>query len=97
MRAFAKEEICGLGIALVERNARAFDPREHTDEFRAAVEAAAADKVVRDEVSGPRPSGGPERMGNVIDLADVLSRSLRLPVSNDGGVPSKLRLVRKDQ
>jgi DNA end-binding protein Ku len=76
-----------LALNLVDQLSGTFEADKHPDEYRAAVEAAAAEKVERDEVARSA-DGADERAeagagtGKVIDLADLLSRSLSLSPAN---------------
>jgi DNA end-binding protein Ku len=71
-----------LAQDLIEKLSGPFDPSKHPDEYRAAVEAAVEEKVAADELA--RDEGGekveaapaPETGGKVIDLAELLARSL---------------------
>ncbi len=72
-----------LALNLVESLTGPFDPSKHPDEYRVAVEAAVDEKVAADELSRDE-SSGEERAaastatgGKVIDLAELLSRSLK--------------------
>ncbi|WP_394850615.1 Ku protein [Pendulispora brunnea] len=82
-----------LALNLVEQLNGDFDVTKHPDEYRAAVEAAAAEKVERDEVA--RDGGEAEERaaagvgGKVIDLADLLARSLRVAPANAPAKPLK--------
>ncbi|WP_394828498.1 Ku protein [Pendulispora albinea] len=78
-----------LALNLVEQlSSEDFDAKKHPDEYRAAVEAAAAEKVERDELARPDTDAGEEQVaaggsgGKVIDLADLLARSLRVAPAN---------------
>ena len=68
-----------LALDLIDGLMGPFDPQKHPDEYRAAVEAAAAEKVeanetMKDEAPAGEASGGG---ATVIDLAELLSRSLK--------------------
>ncbi len=74
-----------LALNLVDQLSGDFDASKHPDEYRAAVEAAAAEKVERDEVSREEEgeAAAPAGVGGkVIDLADLLARSLRVTPAN---------------
>lgn len=68
-----------LAKALIEQTAaKRFDPNEFHDEFRQRVEAAIQKKIKSGkEISYfESPDAAPEGMGNVVDLMEVLQRSL---------------------
>jgi DNA end-binding protein Ku len=68
-----------LAKALIEQStAKRFDPNEFHDEFRERVEAAIQKKIKSGkEISYfETPEAAPEGMGNVVDLMEVLQRSL---------------------
>ncbi|HWL85869.1 MAG TPA: Ku protein [Polyangiaceae bacterium] len=77
-----------LALNLVDQLSGEFDVTKHPDEYRAAVEAAAAEKVERDEVARAEETeekavpGAGGVGGKVIDLADLLARSLRVAPAN---------------
>lgn len=79
-----------LALNLVDQLSGPFDASKHPDEYRAAVEAAAAEKAERDEVAREADGGeaaAPDAPGGkVIDLADLLARSLSVAPAN---VPGK--------
>jgi DNA end-binding protein Ku len=69
-----------LALNLVNQLSGPFDPSKHPDEYREAVEAAveekiAADQIAKDETTGAEAPAAVEG-GKVIDLAELLSRSL---------------------
>jgi DNA end-binding protein Ku len=81
-----------LALNLVETLSGPFDPSKHPDEYRVAVEAAvdekvAADEIARDESSSEERAAATSTSagGKVIDLAELLSRSLK-KVDPKGGV-----------
>ena len=81
-----------LALNLVETLTGPFDPSKHPDEYRVAVEAAveekvAADEIARDESSSEERAAATSTSagGKVIDLAELLSRSLK-KVDPKGGV-----------
>src|SRR5882757_3621688 len=66
-----------LALNLVDQLSGEFDATKHPDEYRVVVEAAAAEKVERDEVSRAEegePVAPAGVGGKVIDLADLLAR-----------------------
>ncbi len=68
-----------LALNLIEQLTGEFDPTKLPDEYRAAVEAAVKEKteageIARDTTEGERPLAA--EGGKVIDLAELLSRSL---------------------
>ena len=73
-----------LALDLVKTLSGPFDPSKHPDEYRVAVEAAVEEKVAADEIARDE-SAGEERAevasggggAKVIDLAELLSRSLK--------------------
>jgi DNA end-binding protein Ku len=76
-----------LAKALIEQTtAKRFDPNEFHDEFRERVEAAIQKKIKSGkEISHfETPEAAPEGLGNVVDLMEVLQRSL-----NKSGAGSK--------
>lgn len=76
-----------LAKALIEQTTeKRFDPEEFHDEFRARVEAAIEKKVKSGkEISHfETPEATPESSGNVVDLMEILQRSL-----NKGGAGPK--------
>jgi DNA end-binding protein Ku len=82
-----------LALHLIEELSGPFDPARHPDEYRSAVLAAVDEKVEAGEVAhdtateGPAAAGGGAATGaQVIDLADLLSRSIQ--VANKPG-PAK--------
>ncbi len=89
----ASDREMDLALDLVKTLSGPFDPSKHPDEYRAAVEAAVEEKVAADnlarqdtggeaEAQAPAASGGG---GKVIDLAELLARSLT-KVEPKGGV-----------
>ena len=87
----ATEREMGLALDLVKTLSGPFDPAKHPDEYRAAVEAAVEEKVASDDLARQETTGeaAPEAPaaagGKVIDLAELLSRSLK-KVEPKGGV-----------
>ena len=89
----ATEREMDLALNLVKTLEGPFDPAKHPDEYRAAVEAAVEEKVAADDLA--RQEGGEAAEvaapaaaatgGKVIDLAELLSRSLQ-KVEPKGGV-----------
>jgi DNA end-binding protein Ku len=81
-----------LALDLVGQLEGPFDPQKHPDEYRAAVEAAVERKVEaqetkRDESEGAEaPSAGG---ATVIDLAELLSRSLKSTEPKGGPVKAR--------
>jgi DNA end-binding protein Ku len=81
-----------LALNLVKTLEGPFDPSKHPDEYRAAVEAAVEEKVAADDLARQETAGeAPEAEapaaagGKVIDLAELLSRSLK-KVEPKGGL-----------
>jgi DNA end-binding protein Ku len=75
-----------LALDLIEQLSGPFDPAKHPDEYRAAVEAAveekvAADDLARDEraekAADAEEAAPAQAGGKVIDLAELLARSLK--------------------
>jgi non-homologous end joining protein Ku len=76
-----------LALGLIDQlTAKSFDPSKHPDEYRSAVTALVEKKVrageelagdERDERAMARGAANEQRGGKVIDLADILQRSLR--------------------
>jgi len=96
----ATEREMDLALDLVKTLEGPFDPSKHPDEYRAAVEAAVEEKVAADdlarqetgeaaEIEAPAATGG-----KVIDLAELLSRSLGV-VEKPG--PAKARPANEEQ
>src|SRR6478735_8056302 len=82
-----------LAKALIEQTtAKRFDPNEFHDEFRSRVEAAIQKKIKSGkEISHfETPDAAPETAGNVVDLMEVLQRSL-----NQGAAGSRSAAARK--
>jgi DNA end-binding protein Ku len=76
-----------LAKALIEQStAKRFDPNEFHDEFRERVEAAIQKKVRSGkEISHfETPDSAPEGAGNVVDLMEVLQRSLKQGGASQG-------------
>jgi DNA end-binding protein Ku len=71
-----------LALDLVKALAGPFDPTKHPDAYRAAVEAAVEEKAASDalakspEIAHAGAEGITTKEGKVIDLAELLSRSL---------------------
>jgi DNA end-binding protein Ku len=84
--ATAREE--ELAIGLVKQLTGPFDPSKHPDEYRAGVEAAVGAKIEADEIR--RDTVGEDEReqisaaggAKVIDLADLLARSLKAKSAN---------------
>jgi DNA end-binding protein Ku len=82
-----------LALDLVKQLSGPFDPTKHPDEYRAAVEAAVEEKVAADDLARQETAGEAEveapaagaTGAKVIDLAELLSRSLK-KVEPKGGV-----------
>jgi DNA end-binding protein Ku len=88
----ATEREMDLALDLVKTLSGPFDPAKHPDEYRAAVEAAVEEKVASDDLARQETTGQEEVAaapaatgGKVIDLAELLSRSLK-KVEPKGGV-----------
>jgi DNA end-binding protein Ku len=83
-----------LAVHLVDELSGPFDPAKHPDEYRSAVLAAVDEKVEAGEVArdtsveGEAPSPGEATGAQVIDLAELLSRSIK--VANKPG-PAKTK------
>ncbi len=79
----ATEREMALALDLVKTLSATFDPSKHPDEYRAAVEAAVEEKVATDDLARQEPgTEAPVEApaatgGKVIDLAELLSRSLK--------------------
>jgi DNA end-binding protein Ku len=88
-----------LALDLVSTLSGPFDPAKHPDEYRVAVEAAVEEKVAADEVardeSGAAEEAPAAAGGKVIDLAELLSRSLK-KAEPKGGV-KKAAAAAKDE
>ena len=70
-----------LALHLVEELSGPFDPARHPDEYRSAVLAAVDQKVeageVARDVAGEAPAAAASTGAQVIDLAELLSRSIK--------------------
>lgn len=72
-----------LALDLVKQLDGPFDPTKHPDAYRAAVEAAVEEKAASDalakspDVDAAADEGRTAKEGKVIDLAELLSRSIR--------------------
>lgn len=71
-----------LALHLVEELTGPFDPAKHPDEYRSAVLAAVEEKVeagqvAREEGAAEAPAAGAAKGAQVIDLAELLSRSIK--------------------
>jgi DNA end-binding protein Ku len=72
-----------LALHLVDELSGPFDPAKHPDEYRSAVLAAVDEKVEAGQVArdtteeGEAPAPGAAKGAQVIDLADLLSRSIK--------------------
>src|SRR5579884_197919 len=71
-----------LALHLVEELSGPFDPAKHPDEYRSAVLAAVEEKVeagqvARDLAVEEAAAGGAAKGAQVIDLAELLSRSIK--------------------
>jgi DNA end-binding protein Ku len=81
----ASDKEIALALDLVKTLSAEFDPAKHPDEYRAAVEAAVEEKVAADDLARgvePGEEAAAEEApaatgGKVIDLAELLSRSLK--------------------
>ena len=74
-----------LAKNLVEEMTAEFDPKKHPDEYRAAVQAAVDEKIEAQDIAEGEerePSERKEGTGKVLDLTEMLRRSLK------GGVKS---------
>ncbi|HEY2518133.1 MAG TPA: Ku protein [Polyangiaceae bacterium] len=97
----ASEKEMALALDLVKSLEADFDPTKHPDEYRAAVQAAVDAKVEADQLARGETTGAPEEApapaitgGKVIDLAELLSRSLK-GVEPKGGVKKAAPLEQK--
>lgn len=86
-----------LALHLIDELSGPFDAAKHPDEYRSAVLAAVEEKVEAGEVSHdttdtaePAPAPGASTGAKVIDLAELLSRSIQ--VANKPG-PAKARVA----
>ena len=82
-----------LALNLVEQLTGPFEPAKHPDQYRAAVEAAVEEKVeaqqvTRDE-STEEDRSAAVTGGKVIDLAELLQKSLRKPPAKASSVEEK--------
>ena len=83
-----------LAVHLVDELSGPFDPAKHPDEYRSAILAAVDEKVEAGEVArdtsveGEAPAQGEATGAQVIDLAELLSRSIK--VANKPG-PAKTK------
>jgi len=66
-----------LAVDLVKRMTAHFDVSKHGDEYRRLVQEAVESKVERGEVAEERAQAVEARGGKLVDLADLLSRSLK--------------------
>jgi DNA end-binding protein Ku len=72
-----------LALHLIDELSGPFDPAKHPDEYRSAVLAAVDEKVEAGEVSrdasedGEKPAQAEAKGAQVIDLAELLSRSIK--------------------
>ena len=80
----ATEREMDLALDLVKTLSGPFDPSKHPDEYRAAVEAAVEEKVAADDLARQETVDAPDvevaaaaTGGKLIDLAELLSRSLK--------------------
>ncbi|GAC1558497.1 MAG: Ku protein [Polyangiales bacterium] len=81
--ATARELSLALGL-IAQLTAKTFDPSRHPDDYRAAVARAVDEKVAEDEdltgddapVSRKAANDGHGRHGKVVDLAEILARSI---------------------
>lgn len=77
-----------LAFDLVSQLAATFDPDRHPDQYRAAVTAAVEQKVEANELKDGGGEAAVEAQGaQVIDLAEMLARSLRTMAANDEPKP----------
>ncbi len=84
-----------LALHLIDELSGPFDPGKHPDEYRSAVLAAVDEKVEAGQVArdasadeAAATTGSPARGAQVIDLAELLSRSIQ--VANKPG-PAKTK------
>ncbi|MDB4998872.1 MAG: end-binding protein Ku, partial [Myxococcaceae bacterium] len=78
-----------LALNLVEQLAGDFDPTKHPDEYRAAFEAALDEKTTAGQVTKDDGEPVAQTGGKVIDLAELLARSLG--AANTGNGPKSVR------
>lgn len=89
-----------LALALIHERSESFDPTKHPDSYRAAFDQALQQKIEEGDVSRDESSGAEAAVaegGAVIDLADLLAKSLRTmgstgrkaPPANDSVPPAK--------
>jgi DNA end-binding protein Ku len=78
-----------LALNLVEQLAGDFDPSKHPDEYRAAFEAALDEKTSAGQVTKDDGEVVAQTGGKVIDLAELLARSLG--AANTGNGPKSVR------
>ena len=71
-----------LALHLIDELSGPFDPAKHPDQYRSAVLAAVDEKVEagevsREEATEEAPAAGKSQGAQVIDLAELLSRSIK--------------------
>jgi DNA end-binding protein Ku len=84
-----------LAQSLVDQLTGAFDPEKHPDEYRARIEALVEEKVEKHQTKTSEPverGRGASKGANVIDLMELLSRSLK---DAKGPGPTKARKATK--
>jgi DNA end-binding protein Ku len=65
-----------LALDLIDRMVGQFDPKAHPDDYRKAVLRAVEKKEERDEMAEDAEEKTEKRTGKVVDLAEMLSKSL---------------------
>jgi DNA end-binding protein Ku len=87
-----------LALNLVEQLAGPFDPAKHPDQYRAAVEAAVEEKVEAQQVtkdeSTEEDRAQAQAGGKIIDLAELLQKSLKGPAK---ATPANEREAKGDE
>ena len=95
----ATEREVQLALNLVSQLEGPFDPQKHPDSYRAAVEAAVDRKVEAQETKrdeGDEPVAASGGGAQVIDLAELLARSLKASPMDPKGGPLKTRRSEND-
>jgi DNA end-binding protein Ku len=87
-----------LALHLIDELSGPFDPAKHPDEYRSAVLAAVDEKVEAGEVArdsseaGEKPAQAASKGAQVIDLAELLSRSIKV-----AGKPGPAKAMPSDE
>ena len=91
-RASAKELDLALGL-VKQLTVEEFDPHRHVDDYRTAVAAAVDKKVAHHEVAEDdedrRAANHNARGGKVVDLAEMLSRSMKATKAHGHARPAR--------